>query len=329
MKSLTIGVAVITFNGLKYIPQQLESIIMQSRLVQHIVISDDHSTDGTWEFLEKWADQAPVRVTLIRNEIQLGLTRNFEQSIAAVEEDIIFTSDQDDVWLPNKVALMMEVFEHSPEVSLVHTDAILVDSQGLDLKTSLFGELDLSNRERREIYKGNAFAVNCRRNIVTGATMAFRKKLRAMALPFPDYLFHDAWLALVANATGNVSILEVPTIHYRQHESNVVGMKKINIRTKMRHLMWQIRGPRHISELIKNNVLWRSNLQERLTALPNVSKFALDSAANNLAFYKWRNMLPSNSLLRFVAVARSYSAGSYRKFSFIPWQDAIRDVLSK
>lgn len=302
---------------------------MQSRPVGHIVISDDHSTDGTWEFLEKWAKQAPVRVTLIRNELQRGLTCNFEQSIAALDEDIIFTSDQDDVWLPNKVALMMEVFEQYPDVSLVHTDAILIDAQGRNLNTTLFGELGLSSRERREIYKGNAFAVNCRRNVVTGATMAFRKRLRAAALPFPAYLFHDAWLALAASATSSTRMLEVPTIHYRQHDGNIVGMKKLNIGTQIRQLIWQIRGPRPIHELIENNVVWRTNLKERLVALPDVSKFALDSAADNLAFYKWRGRLPRSSLRRFVAVSRRYLTGCYNKFSFIPWQDAIRDILAK
>jgi len=329
MKSLTVGVAIITFNGLKYIEQQLESIVAQTCTVDHIVISDDRSTDGTWEFVEKWAKQAPVRVTLIRNEPQLGLTRNFEQSIAAVEEDIIFTSDQDDVWLPDKVALMLEVFAKRPDILLIHTDAILVDAQGRDLTTTLFGELALSHAERKAIHGGNAFAVNCRRNVITGATVAFRKKLLALARPLPPYMFHDAWLALIAAATGGVHLLEVPTIHYRQHGGNVVGIKKMSLLMQTRHLVWQIRGPRPISKLVEDNVAWRMHFQERLEALPEVSRHALDFAADNLAFYEGRGKLPSNFVHRLVKVLRSVFAGRYGRFSFIPWHDAIRDVLRK
>jgi glycosyltransferase involved in cell wall biosynthesis len=329
MKSLTIGVAIITFNGLKYISPQLESIIKQTRSVDHIVISDDRSTDGTWEFLEKWAKHAPVRVTLLRNEPQLGLTRNFEQSITAMDEDIIFTSDQDDVWLPNKVALMVEVFEQRQDVSLIHTDAILVDSEGRDLSTTLFGELGLSDTERKAIHQGNAFAVNCRRNVITGATVAFRHKLLSLALPLPGYMYHDAWLALIAAATDGVHLLERPTIHYRQHGSNVVGIKKMSLWMKTRHLIWQIRGPRPISKLVEDNVAWRTDFQERLLALPAVSQSALCFAANNLAFYEGRGRLPDKFPSRLLIVLRSVFTGRYGKFSFIPWHDAIRDILAR
>lgn len=329
MTSLTIGVAIITFNGLKYLPQQLESIVTQTRAVDHIAISDDRSTDGTWEFLEAWARQAPMRVTLIRNDPQLGLTRNFEQSIAALEEDLIFTSDQDDVWVPDKVALVAAVFDKQPEVLLAHTDAILVDAEGQDMGKTLFGELGLTNAERRAIQAGKAFSVNCRRNVVTGATAAFRRSLLPLVRPFPLNMFHDAWLVLVAATAGKVVLLNVPTIHYRQHGSNVVGVRKLSKWMQLRHLIWQIRGPRPVSKLIDDTVAWRTTLQERLAALPHVPLPARAFADETLAFYRGRRTLPAHPVVRTLAVLRHVLAGRYRKFSYTPKSDAIRDALNK
>jgi hypothetical protein len=329
MDTLTIGVAIITFNGLKYLPQQLESIVTQTRPVHHIVVSDDRSTDGTWEFLETWAQQSPVRVTLIRNETQLGLSRNFEQSIAAVEADIIFTSDQDDVWVLDRVALLSKVFEQHPKVLLVHTDATLVDAQGQDMGTTLLGELELSRSERDAIDAGNAFPVYCRRSVVTGATVAIRSTLLRMARPFVPNLYHDAWLALIAAAAGEVRLLQVPTIHYRQHGNNLVGVKKRSAWLKLRHILWQMKGPAQRAVEIDNNIASRKVLQERLAQHAGMAPLALAFAAASLAFYSGRAALPAQPIARVTAVFRRLLTGQYGKFSYAPWTDAIRDMFRK
>jgi glycosyltransferase involved in cell wall biosynthesis len=314
MNALTIGVAVITYNGLAYLPEQLDSIATQTRPVDHIVISDDHSTDGTWEFLETWARQAPMRVTLIRNDTQLGLRGNFEQSVAAVEADIIFTADQDDVWVPDKVALVCAVFEQDPKILLVHTDAILVDGDGRDMGKTLLGELELSQSERVAIHAGDALTVNYRRNVVTGATAAFRSTLLPLARPFPKIVFHDAWLALLAAATGKVCLLDQATIHYRQHGGNLVGMKKMAPWMKFRHLLWRMQGPLAVRDTINETIVWRQ---------------ALHFAAEALAFYQRRATLPLNQASRVAAILGDVVGGRYGKYSYTPWSDVIRDVCNK
>lgn len=329
MDSLTIGVALITYNGIKYLPQQLESIATQTRPVHHIVISDDRSTDGTWAFLEAWAAQAPMRVTLIRNETQLGLGRNFEQAIKAVDADIIFTSDQDDVWVPDRVALLTQVFDEAPDVLLVHTDAILVDAAGRDLGTTLLGELELSHAERAAIHAGQAFTVYCRRNVVTGATVAIRRSLLRLALPFPTGTFHDAWLALLASATGAVRLLELPTIHYRQHGNNLVGVKKRSAWLKLRHFLWQLKGPAQLRVMIDDNIASHTMLHERLRGCADTAPAALAFSASSLAFYRARAALPGSALARLRAVLRSLAAKHYATFSYMPWTDAIRDIVRK
>lgn len=329
MTALTIGVAMITFNGLKYLPQQLESIATQTHPVDHIVISDDRSTDGTWEFLELWAKQSAIRVTLIRNESQLGLSRNFEQSIAAVEADIIFTSDQDDVWVPERVALLTQVFEQHPAVLLVHTDATLVDAAGRNMGKNLLSELELSHSERKAIHDGNAFSVYCRRNVVTGATVAIRSTLLKMALPFPTNHFHDAWMALLAAAAGEVRLLDVATIDYRQHGNNLVGVKKKGPWMEFRHLLWQLKGPEQLGIMLRDNVKSQTILCERLTRYPRMSPTSLAFASASLAFYNDRATLPSSSVRRVMAVMKYYFSGRYGEFSYAPRTHAIRDVLRR
>ena len=329
MNPLTIGVAIITYNGLKYLPQQLDSIAAQTRPVDHVVVSDDRSTDGTWEFLEAWAATATMRVTLIRNETQLGLGRNFEQSVAAVEADIVFTSDQDDVWVPERVALLTQVFEQHPDVLLVHTDATLVDAAGRDMGTTLLGELQLSAVERAAIHAGEAFAIYCRRNVVTGATVAIRQSLLQMARPFPGNVYHDAWLALLAAAAGQVRLLDLPTIHYRQHGNNLVGVKKLSPWMKFRHMLWQLRGPAELSVTINKSFESHKTLYERLMAYPDMSSRSVAFALQSMDFYHGRASLPAQLLQRLGTVLKRIFAGQYGKFSYAPKTDMIRDILKR
>lgn len=329
MPRLTCGAAVITYNGLKYLPEQLDSIVAQSRPVDHIVIADDGSTDGTLAFLETWSRQCKIPVTLIQNQGQRGLIQNFERAVSAVNADLIFSSDQDDVWLPNKVELMAALFEAQPELLLAHTDAILVDAQGKDLGTTLFGELEVTHAERQAIRSGDAFSVFCRRNLVTGATAAFRKSLLQLAQPLPPSILHDAWLAFMASAAGKMQLLDTPTIHYRQHGANVVGAKKLGRVTKLRRLYWEIRNPRPLGALVTAIIAFRRDVYTRLSNSTQAARSCTAVAKQALDFAEDRGRLPGNPVLRAGAVLRNMAAGRYRRFSYEPWSDMLRDVLNK
>jgi glycosyltransferase involved in cell wall biosynthesis len=331
MTSLTVGVAIITYNGLKYLTEQLDSILAQTRPVSHIVVSDDRSTDGTWEFLQAWSEgvKERVRVTLIRNETQLGLIANAEQAFSRVEADIVFTADQDDVWHTDKVALLAAVFEQRPEVMLVHSDAVLVDAQGRDMGKTLLGELALSPDERSAIRGGDAFLVYCRRNVVTGATAAFRRSLLDYARPLPHDFYHDAWLAFIAAAIGKVHLVEQPTIDYRQHGANLVGVRKRSALTRMRHLWWKIGGPHPLKQDTDHDVSWRSALHTRIASHPAVPSRYKTLAGEALDYARSRSAPPRNPVRRTAAVMRRALGGGYARFSYEPLADAVRDVLNK
>ena len=328
---LTSGVALITYNGLEYLPQQLSSILAQTRPVTHVVVSDDCSTDGTWEYLEAWAKQAPVHVTLIRNEPQLGLSANFEQAISLVDADIVFSSDQDDVWVPEKVALLAAVFEADDSVQLAHTDAILVDADGRDLGSTLFDELEISKAERRDIHSGNAFRVYCRRNVVTGATAAFRRRLIPLARPLPpkNVFYHDGWLALMAAASGNIVMLDTPTIHYRQHGANLVGVKRKSLLTKLRHLWWAIGSPSPLKATTDSLLSARIALHAHMAARDGLAPSQVLMARESVEYATWRGTLPGNPIARCIKVAGALVSGRYHTFSPDPWSDALRDALNR
>jgi len=328
---LTSGVALITYNGLRYLPQQLQSILAQTRAVMHIVVSDDCSTDGTWEYLETWASQAPVRVTLVRNDPQLGLSANFEQAVSLVEADIVFSSDQDDVWLPEKVALLAAVFEADDTVQLAHTDAILVDAEGRDLGSTLFDELDISKTERRDIRSGDAFRVYCRRNVVTGATAAFRRRLIRLIRPLPpkNLFYHDGWLALMAAASGRVVMLDTPTIQYRQHGANLVGVKRLGRLTKLRHLWWAIGSPSPLKATTDSLLAARATLHAHMAGRDGLLPSHIAMAQETVDFNTWRGQLPANPIARCTKVARALLAGRYHTFAHEPWANALRDSLNR
>lgn len=333
MASLTCGAAVITFNGLKYLPQQLDSILAQSRMLSHLVISDDKSTDGTWEYLEAWAKQAPFRVTLIRNERQLGLSANYQQAVSAVEADIIFSADQDDVWFPDKVEVQASILEQSPDVLLVHSDAVLIDGQGRDLGRTLLGALGVRPVEADAIRSDNAFAVYCRRNLVTGATCAFRRILLDVSLPMADHTYHDHWLAFMAAAAGKVRMLETPTIQYRLHGANMVGVdpeqSTHNLLRRLRQFRWDLNSTKTLSFSVNRNLERHVVLHARLSALPQVPVRHLQTSKKALDFAKRRTTMPANPVSRAAIVASNMIAGRYHRFQGKPWVEVVRDILNR
>lgn len=116
--ALTCGIALCTFNGLSYLDEQLTSLLAQDRQPDRVVIYDDGSNDGTWEVIKEWAQRAPLSVSVHQQSERVGYVRNFEAAVQAMDTDLIFLCDQDDVWLPHKIALMAQAFEDQPDLLL-------------------------------------------------------------------------------------------------------------------------------------------------------------------------------------------------------------------
>lgn len=225
-----ISVALCTYNGGRYLEVQLDSLAAQTRCPDELVVCDDGSNDDTLDILERFARRAPFPVRIERNPSTLGSTKNFEQAIALCTGDLIATCDQDDVWLPEKLAVNQAAFEVEPAPGLVFSDAEVVDDGLRPLGHTMWETIHFGARDRRRVRDGGAFQVLLRQWLVTGATMMFRADLLPDLAPIPASWIHDGWIAFIAAALAPVRLIERPLIRYRQHAAQQIGGKKLSLR---------------------------------------------------------------------------------------------------
>jgi len=204
-----ISVCMATYNGEKYINEQLTSILKQLGVNDEIVISDDGSNDGTLDLIKSIEDE---RIRLVINPNDKGYSRNFAHAIGKAKGDILFISDQDDVWADGKVDLMIARLK---KCHLVVSDAMVVDSDLKMLKESHFSTMGVK--------KG--FLINFLKTRYIGACMAFRREVLVKALPFPKhskFCAYDYWLALICELYYKVELEESALIYYRRHDNNAL-----------------------------------------------------------------------------------------------------------
>lgn len=326
--SPTISVALCTFNGERFIAEQIESILAQTLVPDEIVLSDDASTDATVSIVEDAAArfaaehrEQNLALRVLRNRVALGVVRNFEQAMGAATGDFVVLCDQDDRWAPDRIALALAAFVEHPDRLLIHADANLIDSDGQPLGDTLFRALGMTARERELIASGQALAALLGRNLVTGATTMFRSSLLEPALPFPSTWVHDEWLAVIAAATGRMDFLPERLIDYRQHADNAIGAGRIGLSGRLKRL----REPRE--ERNRALVERATDLVDRLVMLgPAVSGVNLGLAQAKLAHERARLALPPARLRRIGPVLRELSRGGYEHYGR-GTQDALRDLL--
>jgi glycosyltransferase involved in cell wall biosynthesis len=223
-----LSIALCTYDGARFLEPQLESFASQTRPPDELVVCDDRSSDGTISILEAFARTAPFPVRIEKNDVRLGSTRNFEKAIGLCTGDLIATSDQDDVWLPEKLALCEAPFENDPRLGLVFTDAEVVDESLRPRGYRLWETIHLGRGARRRALRGGAFDVLLRQWLVTGATMMFRVEYRPVVLPIPACWVHDGWIAFLIGALAPVAMLEQPTLLYRQHAAQQIGAERLD-----------------------------------------------------------------------------------------------------
>lgn len=220
---MKISVALCTFDGESFLPEQLASIASQTRLPDEIVICDDGSSDSTTTVAELFQASVPASVVIHRNPSRLGFTRNFEKALGLCSGDAIVLADQDDVWHARKVEVCAAELERT---HCTFTDARRIDAGGNALPGgTLWDHIGFTARQRRAVRSGRGMTVLVERNVATGATMAFRRELLARALPVPAApgMHHDMWIALVAAAVGGLTCIDEPLIDYREHERQQLG----------------------------------------------------------------------------------------------------------
>lgn len=172
---------------------------------------------------------------IFQNEKNLGYVKNFEKAIGACSGEYIFLSDQDDVWMSNKIEKVMQVFKAHPDVGLVFHDARIVDA---DLNYN--GHNFRNGIDLTDVNKIKKYLIDNRSNVVQGASAAIKQAVFRMAYPFPKESFHDYWLAITALLTSDIIAMDEVLLLYRQHQNNALGAHfDIAKEEKNRENIWQ------------------------------------------------------------------------------------------
>jgi glycosyltransferase involved in cell wall biosynthesis len=207
-----------TFEGAAYVREQIGSILAQSHPDLELVISDDASEDGTFEVCRELADADPRIRLLPRTTEHRGLIGNFDRALSAAAGEFVAPSDQDDVWLPEKIATLLPRLAGADAPDLVFSDLIVTDESGREIAPSM------TRLRRLPVDRLGSLRAVLLRNCVTGCASLFRRRLLDAVLPFPpDCLVHDWWIAVVAAAGKGVEYVDRPLVRYRQHRRNVIG----------------------------------------------------------------------------------------------------------
>lgn len=212
-----IAIAMTTFNGERFVAEQLKSILAQSLPPYEIVICDDCSTDRTFDIVSEFASR-DSRIICLRNEKQLGVVQNFKKAVSLVSAaGYIALADQDDKWLPDKLSTLyhsMTAIEETTSPCMVYSDLAVIDDKGRELNPSFWNELG------QDGYR-HCFQTLLYGNFVTGCTMLINDTARLYFLEMPpDVAMHDAWMALVCFGLGRADAVSRALVMYRKHADN-------------------------------------------------------------------------------------------------------------
>jgi glycosyltransferase involved in cell wall biosynthesis len=208
MSARKVSIALATYNGAAYLPAQLESLLSQTRLPDELVVGDDNSRDDTVALIEQFAGRAPFPVRITVNKPGLGPADNFGTALARCTGDVIFLSDQDDIWHPDKIAKMLEFLDANSGCLIALHDAALVDGAARPLGMTMGQQIAAA---------GSPAA----KGLVAGCCMAIDGRLARFYEPLPATRTHDAWLTSIADLLDARGYLDEPLIDYRRHGGNV------------------------------------------------------------------------------------------------------------
>lgn len=215
-----ISIALCTFNGERFLKEQLDSLVGQTYLKIEIIAVDDHSEDGTWEILKDYAERYPS-LQIFRNHKNLGYHKNFEKALGMCKGELIAISDQDDCWALEKLQRMQE---RMGENILIYHDSEFIDEQGIDM--------DFKMSRKFNFVKGADPRAFLFLNCVSGHSMLFRKSVLEKALPFPEKGFYDHWIVFVASHLGSIDYIKDCLVKYRQHPRNATDITGSRTKTK-------------------------------------------------------------------------------------------------
>ncbi|WP_229240399.1 glycosyltransferase family 2 protein [Dyadobacter sp. SG02] len=325
---IMISVAMCTYNGAKFLPEQLKSIADQTVSVDELVVCDDRSKDDTVEIIKSFAATSKFPVRIHVNEQNLGSTKNFEKCLSLCEGDVIFCCDQDDRWRKDKVQKQLAFLNARPDLDAVFSDADKIDDYSQPAGGTIWEEIEFNGAQQQLWRSGKAHEILFKGFIVTGATLAIRKSCLKRLMPFPTHvpdLIHDAWIAMVLSLESKIDFIPEPLVSYRIHSSQQVGfgskIEKVQFSERFKRDRKQKLAP--LEEKGKK----LHDMYLLLLALPFVPKEKLTKLDLSQKHFYTRAALPENRLKRVIPVLDQLVRGHYGFSSKDWWLPLVGDLL--
>jgi glycosyltransferase involved in cell wall biosynthesis len=325
---IMISVAMCTYNGAKYLPQQLESIANQTIPVEELVVCDDGSTDDTIEILRSFAESCGFPVHIHSNQQNLGSTKNFEKCLLLCQGDILFLCDQDDIWREDKVQQQIAYLNSHPQKDAVFSDGLMIGSDSNPVGGTIWQEIEFDAVMQEKWIKGKSHEILFNGFVVTGATLAVRKSCLERLMPFPTHvpdLIHDAWMAMVLSLEDKIGFIADNLISYRRHESQQVGFGSKAEYVKVTDRFAREREQKLLPLKEKADKL--NGLYLLLRSIPFVPREKLVKLYLAQRHFYRRASLPDNRLLRISPVAQHVIRGYYKFSSKDWWLPALGDLI--
>ncbi|WP_276359530.1 glycosyltransferase family 2 protein [Daejeonella sp. H1SJ63] len=255
----SISVAMATYNGEKYLEEQLDSILSQTLKPVEIIVCDDQSTDGTIEILERYCRGGLLSYYV--NENRLGFIGNFKKAVSlCAPANYIALSDQDDVWLPSKLELAAEYLQKIDDAEhpvMVYSDLILVDQDKNIINNSFRDELGQGGYH----YCLGTLFFGC---FVNGCTMLMNPAMRTYFSTIPENgtLNHDTWMSMIAYTFGKAEIVPDPQIYYRSHRNNATDVGDFKRKGRFTRLFSEIVHSFKKNDLFEDQISFASEFYQ-------------------------------------------------------------------
>ncbi|OQX19022.1 MAG: hypothetical protein BWK76_05900 [Desulfobulbaceae bacterium A2] len=317
-----LSVCMATYNGARYLSQQLDSIAAQSRRPDELVVSDDCSIDDTPVIVRNFSRRAPFPVRLYTNEKNLGISANFQQAVQQADGDILLLCDQDDVWRAEKIRRVEEHFAQDPDSALVFHDTNVVDEHLRSLGYTFWDRVGFCARDRQRVVEGFGFDVLLAHSFVAGATLAFRARFRSLVLPLPEIWLYDAWIVLTIASVAKAQIIPAQLADYRQHPMQVMGGRRQGLWRSWREARHSVNAQYFVDMASRYDVLGRRLVARQVSLEPRI--LPMIEARRRLCLA--RAAMRSRPLLRYPLLLREVLTGRYHRLAN-GWKSVALDVF--
>lgn len=310
VKDFTISIALCTYNGEKYIEEQIQSLLNQTHKPDEIIISDDCSKDKTIELVDCLLKYSGINYKIYKQEIGLGVFKNFPFAISQCNCDLVFTCDQDDIWDKTKLEKHLNVFRHNPDVDLVYSNANVVKEDGRTTISLLWPEKVIDDKNKGQ---ASIFSLLYLGRSMAGCCMSFKKSFFMEIKDIPDGIYHDDWIATNAALKNEIIAINEPLISYRQHSNNVVGIKRGGKLSYWKSLLTNVNFY-YRSELY---LLERHEKMYKGLLIDNITLTTNDDLMGNIDLQIKRTQLHQVPFLKsFLDLTNLLIKGYYSKYNF-------------